>query len=407
MLTRINCFALHAAERWRACGINSKASKGLRFNSSDRKHDTALRVLFCGSDEFSITSLEALHQYAASPDSNIASIDVATKTDKKTGRGLKLIKPPPIKPAAIKLGLPLHQFDTFRGWNLPLLESSGENYINMVIAVSFGLLVPPRILSACPFGGLNVHPSMLPDLKGSTPIEHTIINGYKTTGVTVQTLHPSKFDEGSIVLQTPSPGLAIPHPAHITSLELRDFLAPVGAELLVRSLRERLYLRSQAKSPATGMVKLNHAPRLSPEARRINFHVMTSTHILRLHRAFGRLWIRSNDTEQGHNDTRIILGPDVRLADENDLMDMPEDILDKTQTGLPFTITNTKSRTNGPASALLVKCADGKFVCMPTICVSGQRSGSGAAMAAKANLLGAAEGIGGDLMLRRFRTLLG
>lgn len=67
----------------------------------------------------------------------------------------------PIKSVAVdELDLPLHQIDTFTGWTPPC--PAGEP-INLVVAVSFGLLVPPRILKASKYGGLNVHPSMLPE----------------------------------------------------------------------------------------------------------------------------------------------------------------------------------------------------------------------------------------------------
>ena len=401
---RTGYFAPQIARAARARGAQLQTLAKTRFSSSYRDIDQPLRVLFCGSDEFSITSLEALHQYAKSADSNVASIDVATKTDKRTGRGLKVIKPPPIKPVAEKLGLPVHQFDTFRGWSMPDSATSGETYINMIIAVSFGLLVPPRILRACQYGGLNVHPSMLPDLKGSSPIEHSIINGYRTTGVTVQTLHPSKFDEGKIVLQTPSPGIQIPDPDNITSQELRDFLAPVSAEMLVRSLRERLYLSPQATPSSMSTVELNHAPKLLPEARHISFQIMTSTHILRLNRALGRLWMRPGNPGNGQDDIRLILGADMRLADEKDLRYIPQGgTFGEVEIGFPFSVTNMKSGMDSAASTLLVRCADGKFICIPTMRLSGSGQGNSAAMAAKANLLEAAQPVGGDLAVRRFR----
>lgn len=67
----------------------------------------------------------------------------------------------PIKKVAIEeLGLTVHQIDTFTGWEPP--KPDGES-INLIVAVSFGRLVPPRILNATKYGGLNVHPSMLPE----------------------------------------------------------------------------------------------------------------------------------------------------------------------------------------------------------------------------------------------------
>jgi methionyl-tRNA formyltransferase len=62
----------------------------------------------------------------------------------------------PIRSIAQELQLKLHEVDTFKGWQPP-------DGINLVIAVSFGLLVPGRILNGAKYGGLNVHPSMLPE----------------------------------------------------------------------------------------------------------------------------------------------------------------------------------------------------------------------------------------------------
>lgn len=82
----------------------------------------------------------------------------------------------PIKAAAQELGLPLHERDTFTGWNVRIgihCRFSGADYIqlpkpndesiNLIVAVSFGLFVPSRILKAAEYGGLNVHPSLLPE----------------------------------------------------------------------------------------------------------------------------------------------------------------------------------------------------------------------------------------------------
>ncbi len=83
----------------------------------------------------------------------------------------------PLKHVAFKLELPIHERDTFTGFEVrpalslfPTPARSGRrltsqlpNHINLVIAVSFGLFVPPRILQAAKYGGLNVHPSFLPE----------------------------------------------------------------------------------------------------------------------------------------------------------------------------------------------------------------------------------------------------
>lgn len=381
----------------RACRLSADAIK-LNLRRKDLKYPYCsrrlysqsqngqrLRILFCGSDEFSITSLKALYNYSQESGSTVASIDVAAKTDKRVGRGLKVIRPPPIKPVAESLGLPIHQFDTFRGWNLPVSQD-GQTYINMIVAVSFGLLVPPRILGSCQYGGLNVHPSMLPDLRGSAPIEHAIINGYRKTGVTVQTLHPSKFDEGEIVMQTPMPGLDIPNPDSITASELRSLLAPIGADMLVECLKGHHYLHLERQQKAMDTEgTLNHAPKLSPSSRHIIFQSMNSTHILRLNRALGRLWAGVSGKVPA--DTRLIFGQNMEETKPNQLKAIDEQVLSGISPGLPFNVIGENERAEDSNLPLVVKTCDSRFITFSETTFSGTKPGTALASAARAGLV--------------------
>lgn len=359
-----------------------------------------LRVLFCGSDEFSICSLEALHKYAQTDGSKVRSIEVATRTDKRTGRGLKNITAPPIKNVAHQLGLRVHQFDTFRDWNLPTQVEASSTYINMIVAVSFGLLVPPRILKACRFGGLNVHPSMLPDLKGSAPVEHTIINGYNYTGITVQTLHPSKFDEGQIVLQTPPPGIAVPNPDQITADELKNILAPIGADMLIQTIDKSLYL-GDLKSP-TPSEDLKHASKITTESRHVDFRKLDASCILRFNRALSRLWIRAPSAEDSQREIRLILGQALRLAQPRDLQGLPPEVIAGLETGLPFAVARRSENIKHTNAPLLVKTLDSSMLLIPDMLVSGMKIGPAAAKAAKADLFEAPLRYG-EYELYRFR----
>ena len=339
-----------------------------RYNSTQSTASEPLRILFCGSDEFSITSLQAVHKYAQKAGSKIASIDVATKTDKRVGRGLTTFRSPPIKDEALKLNLPLHQFDTFRGWSLPT-----DRNINMVLAVSFGLLVPPRILTACQYGGLNVHPSMLPDLKGSAPVEYAIIHGYKQTGVTVQTLHPSKFDEGSIVLQTPYPGIDIPDPDRITTAELKGQLASIGAEMLVRVLDEGIYLNPSP--PEVSSRELNFAPKLHKNDGKMNFAMLDSSQVLAYSRALDSLWIAVDDNVNGG--TRLVF-PAIespQLAWTDMISELHHDLLSFSP-GSAFVLSSKKQGKTGPDSPLFIKTSCSKILAIKELTVSGQRMGS-------------------------------
>ncbi|KAJ6155079.1 hypothetical protein N7470_005645 [Penicillium chermesinum] len=281
-----------------------------RFYSS-RYYDP-LRILFCGSDDFSIASLNALHAYHLRQPSRVASIDVVCRPGKRVGRGLKEIREVPIKAAASALSLPIHEIDTFTGW-APPVTSNGP--INLIIAVSFGLFVPPRILNNASYGGLNVHPSMLPDFRGPAPLHHTLMAGRTTTGVTLQTLHHKSFDHGLIISQTPSPGFSIPNPDSCDVPELLNLVSPKGAELLVDGIDRGLFVppvKDVGWKP-DGKTHLIHAGKIKPENRHIDWAVWTKQDIERRNRVLGTgsLWSKalvakkSAQTEFDHK--RVIL----------------------------------------------------------------------------------------------------
>jgi methionyl-tRNA formyltransferase len=176
--------------------------------------------------------------------------------------------------------LPTHTLDTFTGWTPP-------TPYNLIIAVSFGLLVPPRILSSARHGGLNVHPSLLPDLRGSAPIEHAVMQQRPYTGVSVQTLHPQRFDEGVVLAQTPAPGLAIG--GDETADALKERLARVGAQMLVDVLVQRRFV-APVQSAAWYTGASTYAPKITKQDRFVAFESMTMAGVLAVQRALGDTW---------------------------------------------------------------------------------------------------------------------
>lgn len=272
-----------------------------------------LRILFCGSDPFSIASLDAVHlEKQQSPDL-IKSLDVVCRPPKRVGRGLKILQEPPVAARARALSLPLHQIDTFEGWSAPVVD--GET-INLIIAVSFGLFVPPRILNAAKYGGLNVHPSLLPDFRGAAPLHHALLAGCTKTGVTLQTLDTQRFDHGLILDQTPQPGFDIPNPDRISASELTDFVAPLAAEMLVQGIRNRIYVRSPSavhdhpNIKSSGEIRM--AKKITPEDRRVKWPTWTSEHILRRQRVLGPLWNEVSGSEKAAK--RLIWSSGFRTA---------------------------------------------------------------------------------------------
>ncbi|KAF4631066.1 hypothetical protein G7Y89_g7074 [Cudoniella acicularis] len=291
---------------WALINYAVKRSVSRYFLLNERRlHSTKvskpLRVLFCGSDEFSCESLRALDTERKRNPALIASIDVLCRPGKKSGRSMTKIREVPIKAVAQELGLSIYERDTFRGWDLPKPHNES---INLIIAVSFGLFVPPRILKSAEHGGLNVHPSLLPNFRGPAPLQHTIMAGEKSTGVTLQTLDETSFDHGVILSQTPLPGLPIPSPETFTYNDLLEFIKPKAAEMLVQGLRDRLFVPPLIDVGHYESKALKHAPKITPQDRQIQWSHMDAETIYRCHRALQRLW--SNVWVDENTEKRII-----------------------------------------------------------------------------------------------------
>ena len=171
--------------------------------------------------------------------------------------------------------------------------------------MSFGLFVPPRILSSAEYGGLNVHPSILPkyapqaiyhfysdrdSFRGPAPLQHMLLAGEKVAGVTLQTLDEKSFDHGVILAQTQYPGLHIPSPDHCTYSDLLEFITPKAAELLVRGIKDRLFVPPLVDVGWLIPTPLIHAPKITPSDRQVDWLFWDSVTIDRCHRSLGRLW---------------------------------------------------------------------------------------------------------------------
>ncbi|MCJ1311710.1 Methionyl-tRNA formyltransferase [Agyrium rufum] len=355
-------------KRW----LSSRA--GLSPRTAQHLSDTAtrrepLRILFCGSDLFSISSLRALHEKQLRSPDIIRSIDVVCKPPKPFGRGFKNLREVEIAPVARELGLKLHQINTFTGWQLPRPDG---DFVNLIVAVSFGLFVPPRILGAAKYGGLNVHPSMLPDLRGSSPLMYTLLYGLKSTGITVQTLHDKHFDHGLILAQTPAPGLPIPRANEISQRELAEFLAPIGAEMLLHVIEQGRYvspLKALIPSGEDSSSPQRLAPKINSEDRHIDWATWTADQIIRRTQVLGSLWNKSVSGSSQGSQRRIIWSEGFRKL--NGLHDMASDLnghLEGIEVGSPFTFTQA-----GEWTAVYVRTVDGSLLEAKRVKFDGQQ----------------------------------
>src|SRR5690348_16339878 len=154
------------------------------------KHYKDLRIVFMGTPEFAVASLDALVKAGC----NI--VGVITAPDKPAGRGMKLTESA-VKKYAKEIGLNILQPEKLK--NSVFLEELRALHADLQIVVAFRML-PEVLWNMPPMGTINVHASLLPQYRGAAPINWVIINGEKETGITTFKLK-HEIDTGNILLQ--------------------------------------------------------------------------------------------------------------------------------------------------------------------------------------------------------------
>lgn len=181
-----------------------------------------MRVIFMGTPEFSVGTLEALIE---------AGHEVAlavTQPDKPKGRGGKM-QYPPVKEAAL-----LHQIPVFQPKRVrapECIEELRKYEADIIVVIAFGQILPKEILRMTPYGCVNVHASLLPRYRGAAPIQWAVINGEKVSGVTTMQMDEG-LDTGDMLMKE-----EITLDEKETGGSLHDKLAAAGAGLCVRTLK--------------------------------------------------------------------------------------------------------------------------------------------------------------------------
>jgi methionyl-tRNA formyltransferase len=179
-------------------------------------------VVFCGTPEFAVASLEALlragHRVPL----------VVTQPDRPSGRGQQ-IAAPPVKQAAVARSLEVIQPEKIKQ-NEAFRSRLGGLAPQAIVVVGYGRIIPPWMLDLPPLGNINVHASLLPKYRGAAPIQWAIASGESVTGVTTMRLNQG-LDTGDILLQAST---AIR--ASETAVTLSPRLAELGAALLIETL---------------------------------------------------------------------------------------------------------------------------------------------------------------------------
>ncbi len=186
-----------------------------------------MRVIFFGTSAFAVPSLEQVVQRGH------AVVACVTQPDRPQGRGL-VVEPSPVKRAAERLGLPLLQPERLDAAAFqPLQPDAG-------IVIAYGKLIPPWLLALPRHGMLGVHPSLLPKYRGAAPVAWALLNGERTTGVTIFRLN-ARLDAGELFAQR-TVEIAQDEDAE----RLTERLARLGAEVLAQVLDDVAAGRGQA-----------------------------------------------------------------------------------------------------------------------------------------------------------------
>ena len=180
-----------------------------------------MRIVFMGTPDFAVPCLQALiddgHDICA----------VFTQPDKPKGRH-GVLSAPPVKELALKYDIPVYQPDSLKNDEIKsFFASLGAD---LALVVAYGKILPEEFLNAPKYGCINMHASLLPKLRGAAPIQWSIINGEKRSGVTAMQMDKG-LDTGDILLSE-----SVEIRDDETAQELHDELSVLGAQVMRKTL---------------------------------------------------------------------------------------------------------------------------------------------------------------------------
>lgn len=227
-----------------------------------------MKILFMGTPEFAVPTLEALIE------AGHTLVGVYTQPDKAVGRK-QILTPPPVKVCAEKHGIPVFQPTTLKNGEA---ESNIKALApDIIVVVAYGKILPEPILNYPEYGCVNGHASLLPRHRGASPIQWSIVSGDRITGVT--TMYMAKgIDTGDMLLRCETE-----IGENETAGELHDRLSVMGAALMVKTVeglgKGEITPIPQDESLAT------HAPIINKEMGYLKFD-KTATDICNLIKGF-------------------------------------------------------------------------------------------------------------------------
>lgn len=179
-----------------------------------------MNIVYMGTPDFAVPPLIELNKMH-----NITA--VFTQPDKPKGRKM-ILTPPDVKICAQKLGITVYQPNSFK--DEKAVETVKNLMPDVIVVAAYGKILPKAVLEIPKYGCVNIHGSLLPKYRGSAPIQQSVLNGDKFTGVTTMLMDVG-IDTGDI-LMTEKTEIG----KNVTSGELFDRLALIGADLVVKTL---------------------------------------------------------------------------------------------------------------------------------------------------------------------------
>lgn len=214
--------------------------------------DQKPKIIFLGTPDFALPTLEALIK------NNLAPFLVITQPDKPVSRK-QTITPPPVKKLALANNLSVAQPNNKE----ELLKIFNEQPVDVCVLVAYGMIITEAVLSKPKFGFLNLHPSLLPKYRGSSPIQTALLNGDAETGMSIIEL-TNKVDAGPIVVQK-----KLKIESSDNAETLHNKLAELGAELLVEVLPD--YLAGKIKPKPQDDMQATYTKKIDREDGEIDW----------------------------------------------------------------------------------------------------------------------------------------
>jgi methionyl-tRNA formyltransferase len=228
-----------------------------------------MRIVFFGTPEFAVASLQALVQ------GGFTVAGVVTQPDKPQGRSRSELIPPPVKVAARSAGIPVLQpvrpvGDVFTA-SLHRLEP------DLGVVVAYGHILRPEVLSLPPRGMINVHASLLPRFRGAAPVQHAILEGETETGISIMQMEAG-LDSGPVLHR-----VATAIEAEETAGALMARLAQLGANALIEALS--LISGGLARAQPQDHARATYAPKIDRDMAKLVWQ-RDATTLVRQVRAF-------------------------------------------------------------------------------------------------------------------------